>query len=454
MNSYLKKWYDQYSQEAVELAHALWAHPETAFGEHFACEATAKLMERHGFDVKRIDVRGRGEQPNCVIATYGSGKPEIIILGELDALDGMGQEAVPHRAAVAGPGHGCGHCLFAASSAAAACALKSAMEAEGIKGTLKFYGCPAEEGGAGKVYLVHQGYFDHGDLALAWHPSGNPFYFGMSEGVSRAMNSMTFEFFGIQSHAGAAPERGRSALDAAELMNIGVQYLREHISSDVRMHYSYDSTGGMPPNIVPDYARTRYYIRSKDHQEVEEAVARVRKIAEGAALMTGTTVKYTPLAGVSETVVNHSVNRWGYQACLKVDPPAYTQEDQDFARELYRSVYEKEPDLELLPTVPKPPEGVEHKDFGSSDIADVSHLMPTIQFEGLGVICGIPPHHWAITACVGMHIGHEGMLFGSKAVAQLGYDAFTNPDIIRECQEEFKQTISRKPPYQCPMEFD
>lgn len=433
MNEAIKKWYESCSDGVIALAKEIWSNPEPLMEEYNSCAKTAEFMRKHGFDVKTYHCKYKDRKPNTVIATWGSGKPVIGIIGEYDALNGLGQDPVPYESRKPGYGHGCGHNLMAPACGAAAVAAKAALEAEGLEGTIKFLACPAEEGGSGKLYMVRDGMFDGIDCCMAWHPDSKniiPF-----EGVLQAISNMTFEFYGKPAHAAASPEMGRSALDAAELMNVGVQYLREHITDDSRIHHIYLAAGDRP-NIVPEYASLYYYVRSKDLDSNKELVERVKKVAKGAAIMTETDVKITLNSMCSETFIVKSFNDFLYNSASKIPAVEYTHEEKEFARTLYKNAMGKEPLEDVLFTGLDKPTGITKHIPGSTDVGYVTYMIPTSRLFGLGLIKDVPMHHWAVTATVGMSIGFKAALFAGKAIAQCAYDICNNPEVVKTWWEE------------------
>ncbi|MCE5235716.1 MAG: amidohydrolase [Clostridiaceae bacterium] len=375
MHASISKWFEQHDQEVKDLSRDLWEHPEAAMQEFYACERVAEFMRLHGFDVTELDILNRGKKPNCVIAKYGSGKPVIGILGELDALNGLGNDSVPYRSERPGPGHGCGHNLLAAGCAGAAAALKLAMADEGLTGTIIYYGCPAEETLDGKVHMAGQGLFNDLDLCLTYHPATGPVM--VSEGTTLASTNLQFKFYGTTAHAAANPQDGRSALDAAELMNVGVNYLREHVTDDVRIHYVYIN-GGEAANIVPGYAELNYFVRSSKRENNNDVVQRVIDCAKGASIMTGTRYEAVLNAGCYEFLVNHKLAEVLYGAAGKVPDIVYTDEDRNFADQLYTHLKGEPPKNPLLYTGLRPLVGAEYRLPGSSDLGDVSQMVPTV----------------------------------------------------------------------------
>lgn len=440
MHQSIEKWFAAHEQEVCQFAHKLWQHPETAWQEHFACQQTAKFLEGQGFNVETFSIGDNLTADNTVKAIYGSGHPIIGILGEYDALDGLGQEAVPYQKPIAGPGHGCGHNLMAAFGIAAASALKAGMDEEALPGTLVYMATPAEETLHGKVLLASQGYFDEWDLAFAWHPFGFPASFDPL--IFNATTNIIFEFFGRSAHAGS-PWEGRSALDAAELMTTGIQYLREHMTPDCRIHYTF-LDGGKMPNIVPDHASLYCFIRSLDANN-EELVQRVLRIADGAALMTDTTTTHTIKTRCRGTLPNRTLMEHTYQAALKIPTIIYTEEERQFAKSMYENCKGETAPQEqeiLLPTKLHAPLQREIELGGSTDVGDVSYIVPTLQMAGPGCVGGgLPTHHWTVTAVAGTGIGEKAAIYGAKVIAQSALEALQNLDLITKCQEEFKAKI-------------
>ncbi|MDR1863549.1 MAG: amidohydrolase [Treponema sp.] len=445
MNESIRKWYEENAQEVKALADALWERPETAFHEQQGCARNAAFMAAQGFDVKTLSVpEAAGAEPNCVIARYGSGKPVVGILGELDALAGLGQDRVPYRSSREGAGHGCGHNLICAAASGGAAALKQAILDGKLPGTVIYFGCPAEETLEGKVYMAKYGWFQDLDLCLAWHPAPGPLT--VMEASMQANTNMFFNFYGKSAHAAANPDQGRSALDAAELMNIGVQYLREHVPEDVRIHYAYTHAGEVP-NIVPAYAQVHYFIRAKTRAVNDEIVKRVVDISQGAAKMTGTTTDCRLNVGCYEVFINHAVNRLCRAAAQKVPVILWDKADRNYAAELYKNVRETEAEEDLLPTeIPKLTGVVSHM-TGSSDVGDVSHLVPTCQIMGPGIVKGVPFHHWGVTAAAGTGIGHKAVWYAGKTLAQSGYEVFKNPAVLEEIWAEFRESRKNMAPY-------
>lgn len=435
INEMIEKWYRTNEDEVVSLADKIWAKPEASLEEFQACANVADFLEKQGFRVQTFHCCDENQQPNTVVAEWGNGTPVIGILGEYDALLGLGQDATPYHSPKSGYGHGCGHNLMCPACASAASAAKEAMKTEKRSGTIRFIACPAEEVGVGKLDLMKKGVFDGLECCMAWHPAGydlTPF-----EGVLQALTVLKFDFFGEPAHAALSPELGRSALDAAELLNIGVQFLREHVTSDVRIHYVF-LNGGDRPNIVPAYASLQYYVRAKDELSCKGVVERVRRIAEGAAIMTDTKMSMETQIESSETCIIHSFNRFLFETAKKVPLIEYTREEKEFAAVLYRNILGKEPEEEILPGGLKEPTGHDIPAMGSTDVGRVTKMIPTARLFGLGILKDIPTHHWGVTASVGMSIGHKAALFAGQALAQAAYEISCRPDQIAVWRKELE----------------
>jgi aminobenzoyl-glutamate utilization protein B len=405
---------------------------------------------------------GVANMPTAFVATYGEGKPVIGVMGEYDALPGLSQKAVPRKEPLVegGAGHGCGHNIHGTSGMAGAVAAKVAMEASGIRGTLKFFGTPAEESGSGKVFMVRDGVFNGVEAVLSHHPSS------MNTGgldSSLANNSVKFHFYGVSSHAAGSPEQGRSAMDAIELMNIGVNYLREHVVQEARIHYVVEA-GGDQPNVVPAYARSWYLIRAPEREQVEEMYYRVLEIAKGAAIMTGTTYKVEFIKGVYNKMPNAALNDLVISNMREIGPPKYSEEELRFAKEIARTItpeskrtalmkskrpgWEKLMDIDLDQTIPDAWNEGEVQP-GSTDVSDVSWKAPTMEFSTATYVLGTPGHSWQNVAQSGMGIGHKSLIFAAKTISASVIDLMTKPELLKKTQDELKQRLAGriyKPP--------
>ena len=439
-------WVESNKEVMNQTARRIWEYAETALLETKSSKELADFIESRGFKVQR----GVADMPTAFVASYGSGKPVIGILGEFDALPGLSQKAgVPHKEALAEgqPGHGCGHNLLGVAGASGAIALKEVMAKHDIGGTVKFFGCPAEEAIGGKVFMAKAGLFKDLDICLDWHPGSEN---TVSLSTSNAVNNFTVSFHGEDCPRSRDPWDGRSALDGVELMDSGVNFLREHVRPTVRIHYII-SQGGKAPNVVPDYAQVYYYVRGQDRAEVDETYARVLKIAEGATLMTETKHEVDLLTAIYNKLVNREVARLLHKNLQFVGPPQFSQEDQSFAHEVQKNLGVKE---EGLSTAIKPLE--EPKGFmggGSTDVSDVSWNVPTAT---LGVACypvSSPGHSWAITTCSGMTVGFKGMYRAAMTFAAAGIEALLDPKIIQTAQAEFRK-VTKASPYKPALPSD
>lgn len=429
-----------------ELSMTLWDYSETALKENQSAELLAEHLENEGFTVER----GVADMPTAFMASYGSGRPIIGILAEYDALPGVGNEPVPHqtpREDGTAAGHGCGHNVFGAASTAGAIALKRAMEDQSFSGTIRLYGTPAEETVVGKVYMAREGLFDDLDAAIEWHPSTE------TQTINQpglAMNNFTVEFHGQSAHGAADPWNGRSALDAVELMNYGVNLMREHIEPTARIHYVIED-GGNAPNVVPDYAKVWYYVRDTNREQVESHYDRILKIAEGAALGTETTHDVHLTTGVHERLLIRPLQE-AVQANLEhVGSPDFNEDDQDFARAMQKTI-DAEPEgfsteIEPLEDEPEDPSG------GSSDVAEVSYSTPTVGFRIATTPAGVPWHSWCVAASHGTTAAVKGGQVATKVIALTGFDLLTDADLREQARTVFDEQTNGEP-YQSPLPED
>ena len=435
-------WLDAHTPELSEINEKIWSFAEVAMEEYESSELLASYLEKNGFKV----IRGVAGMPTAFVAVYGSGEPVIGILAEYDALPGLSQKTVSSKKPIeeGKPGHGCGHNIFGTASTAAAVALKGVMEKKNLSGTIKLFGCPAEETVVGKVFMARDGIFDGLSCCIQWHPSSEN---AVSLGSGNAMNQFEVEFFGKTAHAAGDPWHGRSALDAIELTNIALNYLREHLKPTARIHYVIKSGGGAP-NVVPDYARAWYYVRDIDRESTEKDYERVLKIIDAAAKMTETTYKIHFISGVHEMLPNRAGNEVVYSNLLLVGPPSFTEEEQAYAKEIQKNLGIEEKGLKAGIEPFKLPQ--RSWGGGSSDVAEVSWLTPT---TSLGVVykpVDTPGHHWSAVACGGMSIGHKAMITSAKVMAATGLDFLTNPEIIKKMREEWKEKKKGKE-YKSPL---
>jgi aminobenzoyl-glutamate utilization protein B len=425
-------WVNAHEKELGDAALAIHGFVEMGLEEFKSSRLLADLLEKNGFRVER----GVADLPTAFVASWGSGKPIIGILAEYDALPGLSQKAAtPTRQEMTpgGPGHGCGHNLFGVGSSAAAMAMKAAMEKYKIPGTVRLYGCPAEETFIGKVYMARAGLFNDLDACLCWHPgSGN----SVGTGSSTAVNSFEVIFRGKTAHAGSAPWGGRSALDAVELMNSGVNFLREHVSPNAKIHYMIKD-GGEAPNIVPDYARVWYYVREADRKSVEALYTRVLKCAEGAATMTETTMEVNFITGVYNRLPNRVLCEVVHRNLTEIGLPMYTEEEQRYARALQKSVGAEEKGINTEISPLGDGRGIAG---GSTDVADVNWIVPMAGDLSVATSpTGVPGHHWGIVSSSGSTIGIKGMLAVGKVLAASGIEILLRPEIREKATAEFKE---------------
>lgn len=417
-----------------EVAQAIWDFAEVGYQEERSAELLQSTLANEGFDLE-VGVAGI---PTAFIASYGSGTPVIAILAEYDALPGINQDRVAARQHREGmeSGHACGHHLFGAGSTAAAIAVKEWLEETGTSGTIRLYGTPAEEGGGGKVYLVRDGLFADVDVALHWH-AGDRNQTGVSS--SLANKSAKFRFFGVSAHAAAAPDRARSALDGIEAMNDMVNMMREHIPQESRIHYVITS-GGSAPNVTPDFAEAWYYVRNPDPQNVLSIFERVVRAAEGAALGTGTTMEYEVIHGLNALLPNEVLARAVYANLQQVGGVEYDETERVFAETLHATLPEDAPPLEFASAV-QPFEQPRNTGSGSTDVGDVSLVVPTAGLRTATWVPGTPAHSWQAIAAGGTSIGNKGMLVAAKTLAMTAVDLFTDPDLVAAAQAEYQRRI-------------
>jgi len=410
----------------------IWDFAEVGYKETKSSALHVQNLKAAGFTVET----GVADIPTAFVATYGSGSPVIGILAEFDALPGLSQEANPTKKSIDGKnaGHGCGHHLFGTASVSAGIAIKKLIEEKKLTGTIKVFGCPAEEGGSGKVYMVRAGLFNNVDAVIHWHPDDVN---GVTTTSALANKSAKFRFYGISAHASAAPEQGRSALDAVEAMDNMVNMMREHIPQETRIHYII-TNGGKAPNVVPDYAEVYYYVRHPKRGDVVDIFDRVVKAAEGAALGTGTTMKYEIIGGTHDLLINKTLNEVMQSNLEKVGGITYTKEEIAFAEKLQPTFFTKAPPIESANTI-KPLSYQSEGNQGSTDVGDVSYAKPTVGLRVATWVPGTPAHSWQAVAAGGTEIGTKGMLVASKTMALTAIDLMLKPSIIATATEEFKK---------------
>ena len=420
---------DLKTEQYSTVAHKIWEFAEVGYQEVKSSDLLQETLTQSGFKVEK----GVAGIPTAFVATYGSGKPVIAILAEFDALPGVSQDAVPEVKSVPGrtAGHACGHHLFGTASSAAAIAVKDWMAANKKTGTIRLYGTPAEEGGSGKVYMVREGLFNDVDIVLHWHPgAGNSASFG----TSLANKSGKFRFRGIASHAAASPERGRSALDAVEAMNNMVNMMREHVPSETRIHYVI-TRGGEAPNVVPAYAEVYYYVRHPDREQVVSIWDRVVKAAEGAALGTETKMENEITGGVYNLLSNKVLSTAMDNNLRLVGGYTLDQAEKEFAEKIQKTFTTTPPKLETTNTIVS--FGEESDKGGSTDVGDVSWVVPTAGLSTATWVPGTAAHSWQAVAAGGMSIGTKGMMMAAKTLAGTMIDLFEQPKVIQDAWKEF-----------------
>ena len=414
------------------VARQIWEWAEVGYQEEKSSALLQSELEAAGFAIEA----GVAEMPTAFLASYGSGGPVIGILAEFDALPGLSQEAIPERSPMilGGPGHACGHHLFGAGSVAAAIAVKEWLDESGHEGTIRLYGTPAEEGGAGKVYMVRGGLFDDVDVVLHWHPGSRN---SAKAGRSLANKSAKFRFRGYSAHAAGAPERGRSALDGVEAMNHMVNLLREHVPQETRIHYVI-THGGFAPNVVPDYAEVYYYVRHPNAPTVNELFERVVRAAEGAAMGTGTEVEHEVIHGLYDLVPNVALGKVMDANLRKVGGVEYTEAERAFAEKIQESFFDG-PSQPLGSETEIEEFAVEGVGGGSTDVGDVSWVVPTTGLSTATWVPGTSAHSWQAVAAGGMDIGTKGMIVAAKTLALTTIELFQSPDVIAAAWEELAE---------------
>jgi aminobenzoyl-glutamate utilization protein B len=436
----------------IDLSNKVWATPEVCYTEaRSAAEHLAELRHQ-GFRITE-NVAGI---PTALMGEWGEGGPVIAFLGEYDALPGLSQEAgvAEHRPLEAGGhGHGCGHNLLGSAALLAATAVKDWLAINKVPGRVRYYGCPAEEGGAAKAFMVRSGAFGGADIAITWHPSS---FWEVVVTPSLANTRADFIFTGRTAHAAASPHLGRSALDAVELMNVGVNYMREHMPSDARVHYALLDSGGIAPNVVQAHARVRYSIRARDLPGMNELVARVHKIAQGAALMTETKVEMRIVSAVSNILPNAPLEQALHRIMEELGPPHFDEADEDFATKIRATLMEKDiasvyytigmdPTDRPLADFLVPLDAKRNPQVGSTDVGDVSWVVPTVQVHAPTVAIGTPFHTWQVVAQGKSPAAHKAMVQAAKAMAGLGVKALTEQDLIEAAKADLAKRTARTP---------
>ena len=422
------------SQQIIGLADSIWGFAEVGYQETRSSEALQQYLREQGFAV----TAGTADIPTAFVAEFGSGKPEIAVLAEFDALPGLSQAAKPEREPLqaGGAGHACGHHMFGAASTGAGVALARWLKSNGRRGTIKVVGTPAEEGGSGKVYLARAGVFEDTDIVLHWHPGDNN---NASASSSNSNKSGRFRFYGQAAHAASAPDRGRSALDGVESMNYMVNLMREHVPDDARIHYVI-THGGDAPNIVPEFAEVYYYVRHPKAERVKTLFERVVRAAEGAAQGTGTRMDYEVMHGNYPVLPNEALGRMVHKKMSQLGGFDYTSDERRFATTIRKTL--SQPALPLGSQRNVQPFVIGHT-MGSTDVGDVSWLVPTVGFSTATWVPGTPAHSWQAVAAGGMSIGHKGTLLAARVLAAAGQELFTNPELRSKAKAELVKRRGR-----------
>jgi len=440
------------------LSDRIWGMPEIAYTEYRSVAEHTAMLNAQGFRVTET----LAGIPTAVMGEAGEGGPVIAILGEYDALPGLSQEAniaEPRPLPGNGYGHGCGHNMLGSAALLAATAVKDFLAATGRPGRVRYYGCPAEEGGAAKAFMVRAGAFADVDIAITWHPASLT---RVDEALSLANTRMDFHFTGRASHAAAAPHLGRSALDAVELMNVGVNYMREHMPSDARIHYAMLDSGGIAPNVVQASAKVRYAIRARDLAGMLALNERVKKIAQGAALMTETSVAISIMSAVSNMLGNTPLEEAMHQHLLRLGPVPFDAADRDYAAQIQATLSEEDiltdyrrvgvPPRKDLPLcdfiVPRDSRG--EPMIGSTDVADVSWAVPTVQARVATHAIGTPGHSWQITAQGMAPAAHKGMVHAAKVMAGTALDVMSDELLMQRAKQDHQERTAATP-YVCPI---
>jgi len=420
---------EKHAADLTGLSDRIWGYAETALREHKSSKLLADYAEQQGFTV----TRGVSGMPTAFIARFGSGKPVIGIMGEYDALPGVSQKAIAEKSPLVegAAGHGCGHNMFGAASLGAALAIKDQIAAGKLKGTIVFYGTPAEEAVGGKTYMARDGVFNEVDAMFAWHPGDE----SMADAVtSQAMVDLMVEFKGQAAHAASDPWNGRSALDGAMAFGQGVEMMREHMKPTSRVHYVIVD-GGDVPNVIPEHAKVWIWARDQKRAEVDDLYARIRKIAEGAALMTGTQSVVHLQGGDWEMLLNEPGAKLIDANLRWIGSPTYTADEDAFAKKIQAATNVPAVGMErqIRALDDQQPEG------GSTDVGDVSWVVPTLTLTVATAPKAAPWHAWPVVATGGMSIGHKGMIVASKTLAASMVDLYENPKALREVRADFEK---------------
>jgi len=435
------------------LSDRIWDMPETNYQEYRSAAEHVAMLEAEGFRVEQ----GIAGMPTAMMGEAGEGGPIMAILGEFDALPGLSQEAgvaQPSPVEDGGNGHGCGHNLLGSGSLMAAAAVKDYLARNNLKGRVRYYGCPAEEGGSSKGFMVRAGVFDDVDVAICWHPAA---FAGVNNPISLACNELNFHFTGRASHAATSPHLGRSALDAVELMNVGVNYMREHMPSSARVHYAVTDTGGHAPNVVQAKASVRYLVRARTLPELLTLVERVKNVAAGAALMTETTVRSRIISGDANLVGNAPLEALMHANLERLGPPVFDQADHDAAKKFQETFSPEDiaSSYHRFGLTPKkgqalsdlifPPNAGDGTIAGSTDVGTVSWVVPTVQMRGATYAIGTPGHSWQLVAQGKLPAAHKGMEHAAKVMASTAVELLSNPELIAAAKADFDARLQDTP---------
>lgn len=443
---------NEISNEVKDLAFQLWSNPEISEKETMSSKLFKQKLIEHDFKI--VDTKGVNYG---FYAEYGQGFPVIAVLGEYDALPGLSQavDTKFNPVEINGPGHGCGHNLLGSAALGSALAIKKYLEKTKGKGTIRFYGCPEEETLAGKVKMIKEGAFEGCDIALSWHPMNANL---VAKEAFLSNNSIKFKFHGISAHAAQSPEVGRSALDAVELMNVGANYLREHVIDKARIHYTITNAGGGSPNIVPKEAESWYFVRAPHRKDVEEITNRLIKIAKGAAMMTETTVEVELVSGCYEMLPNETLFNLTYKNMLEIERPKYTDEELQFAKAIQKTLNPNTIKGEIKKFIPSAQDenlcmhqSVVDKEIinsisltGSSDSGDVSWIMPMNLMLTACWPLGVAAHSWQATASSGSSLGMKGMIYAAEIFTGVIYDLLNNQNLVKEAITEFNKKTEKE----------
>ncbi len=435
------------------LSDSIWDVPELNYEEVRSASLHETILKQEGFRL----TTGIAGMPTALLGEFGSGKPVIALLGEYDALPGLSQQAgvaEPCPIDAGGNGHGCGHNLLGTAALQAATAVKDYLQQHHLPGTVRFYGCPAEEGGSSKGFMVKEGVFDDVDIAICWHPAT---FTGVNSPDSLACNELNFYFKGRASHAASSPHLGRSALDAVELMNVGVNYMREHMPSSARVHYAITDSGGHAPNVVQANATVRYLVRARQLPELHQLVKRVKKIAQGAALMTETEVSWEVISGDANLLGNAPLEQRMHEHLLALGPIQFDDADRAFAAKFQTAMSTEDIANSYARFGVKPKSGESLHEgiyplyspddsfIGSTDVGTVSWVVPTVQIRAATYAIGTPAHSWQLVAQGKAPAAHKGTAYAAEAMASLTVDLLQNPALVAQAKAELAEKLSVTP---------